>query len=281
MVLSSETPAEVPTETPIEARVEAPVKGRSKAWIYGALIVIVILAISGVWFFRFNTSTPLLAIYPSQRLTSADWSGYTVSTDLQSPQVAVTGVSGSWKIPNVSASIGNSFSAAWIGVGGQFDESLIQTGTEFDWVNGAPGYSVWYELLPQNSVQLNMTVSPGDVMTASITLKDVAAQTWVVEICDTSNGQTFRQSFQYATTRLSADWIVERPTVNNRVTSLANFGSITFTGCSATLDGRTGSITAFPHSAFTLIGRMNNNLDTLSDTSQGGASFTIDFDSPR
>jgi hypothetical protein len=281
MVLLDETPSEAPAGIPLETPAEVPVERRSRAWLYGILIVIVILAIGAVWFLRFNTSTPVLAIYPSQRLTSADWSGYTVSTDLQSPQAAVTSVTGSWTIPDISASAGDSFSAAWIGVGGQYDETLIQTGTEHDWVNGAAGYIVWYEHLPQNPVQINMIVSPGDVMTASITLQDATTQTWVVEIRDASNGQTFRQSLSYATTRLSAEWIVERPTVNNRVSTLADFEKITFTGCSATLSRRTGSITGFPHSAFTLLGRMNNNLVTVSDTSAEGASFTVDFVAPR
>jgi hypothetical protein len=218
---------------------------------------------------------------PEPAPTSADWSGYTVSTDLQSPQAAVTSVTGSWTIPDISASADDSFSAAWIGVGGQYDETPIQTGTEHDWVNGAAGYIVWYEHLPQNPVQINMIVSPGDIMTASITLQDATTQTWVVEIRDASNGQTFRQSLSYATTRLSAEWIVERPTVNNRVSTLADFGKITFTGCSATLSRRTGSITGFPHSAFTLLGRINNNLVTVSDTSAEGASFTVDFVAPR
>ncbi len=178
-------------------------------------------------------------------------------------------------------SAGDSFSAAWIGVGGQFNKALIQTGTEYDWVNGVADYNAWYELLPQISVQLNMKLSPGDVMTASITLQNAATQTWIIEISDTSNGQTFKQSFTYTTTRLSADWIVERPTVNNILYPLANFGRISFTGCSATLNGKTGSITGFPHSAFIVQGRMNNNLDTVSDPSSSGTSFTIDFVAPR
>jgi hypothetical protein len=249
--------------------------------MYFALLVIVILALGGVWFFRFNTSIPVLTMYPSQRLASTDWSGYTVSTDLLNPQAAVTSVSGSWTIPQITASAGNSFSAAWIGVGGQYDQALIQTGTEHDWVNGAAGYIVWYELLPQDSAQLSMNVSPGDIMTALITLQNTTTQTWVIEITDTSNGQTFRQSFNYATTRLSAEWIVERPVVNNRISTFASFGSVTFTGCSATVGGRTDSITGFPHSTFTLQGRMNNYLDAVSDPTNGGSSFTVDFIAAR
>lgn len=148
-------------------------------------------------------------------------------------------------------------------------------------MNGAAGYIVWYKLLPQDSIQLSMTVSPGNVMTASISLQDAATQTWVIEITDSSNRQTFRQSFNYATTRLFAEWIVERRVINNRISMFASFGSVTFTGCSATLGGRTGSITGFPHSTFTLLRRMNNFLDAVSDPTNGGSSFTANFIAAR
>ena len=281
MALSGETPVESPPEAPIEAPFEVPVKRRRSAWIYLGLVVIVILFVGGIWFFKFNTSMPVLTIYPSQGLTSSDWSGYTVSADLLSPKAAVTSVTGSWTIPTVTASPSNSFSAAWIGVGGQYDQALIQTGTEHDWVNGSPSYAAWYELLPQDSVQLSMTISPGDVMTASITLQDAATQTWAIQITDTTKGQIFKQNFNYPTTRLSAEWIIERPVTNNRISTFASFSRVTFTGCSATLNGRTGSITDFPHSSFSLIGRMNNYLDAVSSPTNGGSSFNVDFIAAR
>ena len=68
---------------------------------------------------------PVLAIYPNQRLTSADWGGYTVSSDLLSPAGVVTSVSASWVVPSVTPSASSTFSATWIGIGGQYDESLI------------------------------------------------------------------------------------------------------------------------------------------------------------
>lgn len=109
IALPWETPAEAPPEAPIEAPVEVPVKRRKSVWMYFTLLVIMVLVLGGVWFFRFNTSTPVLTMYPSQRLTSSDWSGYTVSTDLLNPQAAVTSVSSSWTIPQITASTGNSF----------------------------------------------------------------------------------------------------------------------------------------------------------------------------
>jgi len=187
-----------------------------------------------------------------------------VSSDLQSPKGFVTGVSGSWVVPEVTLSY-DSFSATWVGIGGQYDESLIQTGTEHYSSNGSVGYIAWYELLPADSVELNMTLLPGDVMRASISLQNAATKIWLIEISDATNGQTFSRSISYASSMLSAEWIVERPTVNNFLYPLADFGRISFSDCSATMSGRTDSIVGFPHSAFNLQGRMNNNLMTLSN----------------
>ena len=154
-------------------------------------------------------------------------------------------------------------------------------GTEHDWSRGSVEYIAWYELLPANSVQLTMTVSPGDVMSASITLQDATSHTWSLEITDTTNGQTFRQNFIYASSMLSGNWVVERPTVNNVEPLLTDFSRISFSDCSATLAGRTAGITGFPHSLVQLQGRMNNRLIAISDPTDNGAAFTVDFLSAR
>jgi hypothetical protein len=275
----SETPTPEPSAPPIEVPAESPPR-KSRVGAYFFLVIIAVAALGFVWFYRFNTSIPVLTVYPSQTLVSADWGGYAVSSDLKTPQGLVTSVSGSWVIPEVTNSA-NSYSAAWVGIGGQYDESLIQTGTEHVWLNSGANYTAWYELLPQDSIQLNMTVTPGDVITASVTLQDAASKTWVIEITNLSKGQTFKKSVFYDSSMLSAEWIVERPTVNNFQFPLANFGSVTFTGCSATIGGRTGSITSFPHSTVNLRGRMNNDLVTISDTTTGGISFRVDYVASR
>jgi hypothetical protein len=131
----------------------------------------------------------LIVVFPratsttSQQLTSFNWSGYCAVSDLVSPQPQVSSVSASWTVPAVDVSIGNSYSAAWIGVGGQYDETLIQVGTEQDSINGETAYSAWYELLPSYAVTIDtLDISPGDKVTTSISLSDRAANTWLIEI---------------------------------------------------------------------------------------------------
>lgn len=69
---------------------------------------------------------PILMSPPGRRLTSSDWSGYSVSSDLNNPQPKITSVNASWTVPTVNVSVGNSFSAVWIGVGGQFDARALE-----------------------------------------------------------------------------------------------------------------------------------------------------------
>jgi len=225
--------------------------------------------------------TFLNTLFPSsfgRRLTSLDWSGYVVVSDFANPQPLVVGVSGSWTVPSVNVSPKDTFSAAWVGIGGHTDETLIQTGTEQDSIDGEAGYAAWYELLPNDSVTITtMNVSPGDRIKASINLVDSATNNWSIEIDDVTTGQTFKQNFFYDSLRLSAEWIVERPAVNNSLSALADFGNVTFTDASATMSTNVGTISNFPFAQVTMQDRQNRQLVTVSSLTSNGTSFTVNY----
>ena len=221
------------------------------------------------------TMPSILSPQPTQVVTSSAWSGYSVSSSLKNPQPTVTGVAASWAVPSVTPTLGFSYSAAWIGVGGQFDQTLIQVGTQHDSLNGASSYSIWYELLPDLPITINtMHIRPGDDIKATITLTDADTNTWSINISDETTGESYQTSVVYASQMLSAEWVVERPTIGRRVGALANFGSVKFTGCVATVGGRTGRIFDFPSSQFKMISRQNVALVSLSSIGQDGSSFT-------
>jgi hypothetical protein len=277
-IQAPETPlSEVPP--PEQALVEEiPPSSRSRRI---AIVLIVLIAIAAVAFGVYQLRPRVFSPQPTQTVMGVDWSGYSVSTSLRSPQPTVTEVSGTWIVPSVSATIGNSFSATWIGIGGQFDQSLIQTGTEQDVTNGQIGYSAWYELLPNYPVYLTMSVTPGDRITANIKLLDATANTWSISIQDVTNGQSYQKSVQYDSSMLTAEWIVERPTIGNRVGVLADFGSVTFTNCNAVIGGKSGAILDFPSSDFIMNNRQNNPLVVVSTPSTDGSSFIVTFESAR
>ena len=86
---------------------------------------------------------------------SSNWSGYAVATTSSlscqpSSDVTYASVSGQRTVPAVSASSGASYSAAWLGIDGFNNDTLIQTGTEQDYYSRSAHYSAWWTTSAQN-----------------------------------------------------------------------------------------------------------------------------------
>jgi hypothetical protein len=218
--------------------------------------------------------------------TNLNWGGYIVVSDTKNPQPMVVGVSASWSVPTVVASQSDTFSSTWIGIGGFIDPSLIQTGTEQDSGGGQTFYSAWYELLPADSVTIDsLTISPGDQMQASVSLTDPNTNLWSISISDLTTNQSFQNTFVYNSSKSSADYVIERPDINNVVSNLADFGTVSLSNCEATLSSQTGVIHSFPSIKVTMYtniinGREFSQLVTVSDLSIEGSSFRISYLGP-
>jgi hypothetical protein len=217
-----------------------------------------------------------------------NWAGYIVASDLQNPQASVTGVSASWTVPAVTISSQDTFSAVWIGIGGYFDDTLIQTGTEHDSIQGQSEYSAWLELLPQNSLIIDsIAVSPGDQISASIQLVDANTDQWSIYIKDLTKNQEYTSSFFYVSPQLSAEWIIERPEITSRrsrgtLTSLADVGTVKFASCQTTIGGETGTISSFPTVQSIMYQEVQSTTDlgstqlaAVSNLTNNGSSFTV------
>jgi hypothetical protein len=181
-------------------------------------------------------------------------------------------------VPRIAVTSEDRFSAVWIGIGGYGDTTLIQAGTEHDCVSGSAVYSAWYELLPRDLVDIaTLQIHPGDRINASIMLIDSTANTWSVYIQDTTTGQKFSKSLTYNSSRLSAEWIVERPTVNEGVSPLANFGTILFTNSRAVHNVTAEAINRFSFARITMYDRQNRQLVSVSSLGSNGESFTVSY----
>jgi len=192
-------------------------------------------------------------------------------------------VSASWTVPSVAPNSTDAFSAIWIGVGGKFDRTLIQCGTEQDSVGGQIHYSAWYELLPKNSKTIStINVSAGDEIKASIQLSNQTADEWSINITDLTSGQSFQITVTYASSQLSAEWIVERPTVNRALSPLANFGTISLSNCTATVGSATGGIGSLPANEIIMYSSIASSNSTVQLTNVSGFSvdeggFAVDY----
>jgi hypothetical protein len=223
--------------------------------------------------------TSFLAANPqSFSISSLSWSGYTVNGVSTNSQIGAVYVNASWVVPQLNVSAGDGYSSVWIGIGGQLDKTLIQIGTEHDVARGEESYFAWYELLPNFEVRLpRINVSPGDTMVASIDLINSKINHWRIQISNPRTGQDFIRDVVYNSTRSSGEWVLERPTVKNQTSVLADFGRVTFTDCYVQVNGVRGPITSFPCSQIQMANSQYVKLTKVSALSSGGSSFTVSY----
>ena len=175
-------------------------------------------------------------------LTSQNWSGYVVATNLGSPKNnAVTEAQGSWTVPTVHASTSRyTYSSIWVGLDGYTDDTVEQTGTEQDWDNGKAAYYAWVEMYPAGAFKIaNFPVAPGDAITANCYY---ISNEFVLTIINHTRNVSYATIARLnGAARRSAEWVVEAP-YSNSILPLANFGVVNFLNCAATMNGVTGPI---------------------------------------
>lgn len=211
-----------------------------------------------------------------KRGTSTNWSGYAAETNLTSPKPgSVTDVVGTWVVPATTSTSSNSYSSAWVGIDGYSSNSVEQLGTEQDWYNGAPRYYAWWEMYPKASKYIStMAIHAGDQMGAEV--KYIGANTFVLSMTDFTTGQTFTTTQKAKARRSSAEWVMEAP-YSGGILPLAQFGSIGFTGCSATINGHTGPVndSTWQNDAITMTNSQGSAIAVPSALSASGDAFTV------
>src|SRR5262249_2516337 len=199
-----------------------------------------------------------------------------------------------WTVPRVTATSGNTASFAWVGIDGYGNHTVEQTGTAQGTHNGVPYYYAWWEMWSSNNHQpeqtiSTMTVSPGDSITASVTFEasGTHAGDFLLSIDDTSHSNDSFSIYaipsQYQDPlpdRSTAEWIMETPTFGNTYATLPDFGTLTFTNCSATINGTTGPINASSWQSRAVNLRSNGVInDTTSELTRSGTSFAVIYNS--
>jgi hypothetical protein len=225
-----------------------------------------------------------------------NWSGYAAATNLNKPTAnSVTYVAGSWKVPTVTGSgSGTTYSSAWVGIDGYGNNTVEQTGTEEDVVNGVPLYRAWWEMYstvtgqPEQVIS-SMTISPGDSINASVTYftSGSHAGQFLLSITDTSKSndsfsiyETSAATQNPGAQRSTAEWIVEAPSVGGSIAKLASFSQVTFTNASATINGVTGGINSSSWQNQALnIGSSGKAQDITSVLALSGSEFSVTYGS--
>jgi len=201
------------------------------------------------------------------RGSSRNWSGYVATGG------TVTSVTGTWVVakpdPNVAG-----IDATWVGIGGANTTDLIQAGTEATVdQDGTISYDAWTEVLPQSTRTIALSVKGGD--TVSVAITEQSAGMWLIELKDVTTGRSFTTTLRYASSRSSAEWIEEAPSVGRGIAPLDSFGSVAFSAASAVIDGKREDLSAASAKAVTMANGADQPLAVPSAIGKDGASFTV------
>ena len=132
--------------------------------------------------------------------------------------------------------------------------------------------------MPDQAIRIEeIEVSPGDLIKASIALIDKQKNEWKIEIKDVTKNQEFSINLNYNSSMISGDWILERPTVQNQISSLANFGSVNFTNCHATINQISKPLGEYPHTIITMTNDLSVRLAAVSSLNEKKTDFTVQF----
>lgn len=229
---------------------------------------------------------PVVSSHPLERQTngtSSNWSGYAAESSISNPSNNfVQSVSGSWTVPTVICSVGQAtYVATWVGIDGYSDSTVEQTGTEQQCSSGGTAsYYAWYEMYPQSMVQLSLTITPGDTITASVSYQGQGS--FLITISDTSTHESYSSTQTLHQAKLqSAEWIVEAPSSAGGVLPLANFGTTSFSSAQYTTSGGTSyaidGLGAGTFDAITMNDPANGATATPSSLADTTSSSTSSF----
>jgi hypothetical protein len=130
-------------------------------------------------------------------------------------------------------------------------------------------------MYPQNMYTVNLAVSPGDHIVATVNYSGGTSYTLTLNNKTTGNSFTTSKQLSGAG-RQSAEWVVEAPSSYFGVLPLANFGTVNITKASATINGHIGTITDSAWKNDDIIMETNNGTPkaTPNNLSTDGSSFS-------
>jgi hypothetical protein len=160
---------------------------------------------------------------------TSNWGGYIA----EGTAGEFTSASAAWVVPNVTCLSDADLYAPWVGIDGNNDRTVEQTGVATSCTTGVPVSEAWYEMYPARPVYLKKDpVSTGDAITGSITYSASTGK-FTLTISDVTEGwtKTVTKALRSAK-RLSAEAVIEAPGSVKDYPSIpaVNFTDVLFNG---------------------------------------------------
>ncbi|KAJ4483556.1 glutamic protease [Lentinula aciculospora] len=201
---------------------------------------------------------------------STNWAGVII----EKPPISqnFTTVTGTFVVPKPTGS--NGAASAWVGIDGDTaTQSILQAGVDFRISGGKISYDSWYEWYPNYATDFsNFAISAGNTIT--ITVHSTSTKTGSVTLSNKSTGKSVTQSLTAPSSSAAlkgqnAEWIVEDFEQNGNLVAFANFGTVTFTGASAS----TSSETVAPNTGIKV--NIKQNGKVLTSTNSTSNTITV------
>ncbi|KIK59563.1 hypothetical protein GYMLUDRAFT_261978 [Collybiopsis luxurians FD-317 M1] len=200
---------------------------------------------------------------------STNWSGVVIETPPAGQ--TFTTVTGTFTVPTPS---GNGAASAWVGIDGDTaQQSILQSGVDFTSSGGRVSFDAWFEWFPNFATDFsNFPVAAGNVIT--VTVHATSSTTGTATLINESTGRTVTQQLTApdsgaALKGQNAEWIVEDFEEGDSLVPFADFGTVTFTGASAS----TASSSLGPSSGVIL--DIEQNGEVLTSVSTSGSTVTV------
>jgi len=232
--------------------------------------------------------------------TSGNWSGYAVPLDTSGVSDTFSDVQGTWTVPTVTGKKrSTTYSSTWVGLDGYDTGTVEQIGTEQDWTGGGQQNYVWFEMYPSGAYEIEgFPVDPGDSISAQVqyvgqsnvqmgrrrSVEESIFQLTIFQLTikNTTKNVSFSVPTSYTTVtsaaRTSAEWVAEAPS-SWEILPLADFGTVSFSGCNATSTGSRGkpeAISFWPYDPLTMIDPSGGQA-TPSSLLDNGTAFSVSW----
>jgi hypothetical protein len=205
------------------------------------------------------------------QVESSNWSGY---ADTGSSFSKVTG---KWTEPSASCTSTESLAAFWVGIDGYSSDSVEQDGTLIECYEDTAYYYDWWEIYPENDVQVVNDVSPGDSITASVVRSGDDYTLAVTDSSDSSDSFSTTQSYSGAADS-SAEWIAEAPSGSSGIYPLSHFSTWTDSGSTVTEGSTSGVISSFTDDEITMVDSSGNVEAQPSALNSSGNGFSVTWE---
>jgi len=232
--------------------------------------------------------------------TSGNWSGYAVPLGTRGVSDIFSDVQGTWTVPTVTGNKrSTTYSSTWVGLDGYDNGTVEQIGTEQDWTGGGQQNYVWFEMYPSGAYEIEgFPVDPGDSISVQVqyvgqsnvqmgrrrSVEESIFQLTIFQLTirNTTKNVSFSVPTSYTTVtsaaRTSAEWVAEAPS-SEEILPLADFGTVSFSGCNATSTGSRGkpeAISFWPYDPLTMIDPSGGQA-TPSSLLDNGTAFSVSW----